>query len=378
MKPRHILRAQELTERIDVARKYGPVALLVLRLPEFAEIAWRDGKRVARRLEHTTTSAFAAAAARVVRDGDLLAHDAGKDWFAVLMLAPARERGSAQMMDARSALERIATTMSLQTGRRMECGWWPIEGDGELEPLDAILEHALERGAREREHYEFLAAVGHELRTPLTSIRGYIETLLDDEVDATTARRFLQTARNEALRLGRLVDGILDFSFLDLRAGTRTATEVRSAVRAAVDALDPVAREAGVTLETTIVDECDVRIAGDACMHVLLNLLENGIKYARRDGIVRVGLERQDPYLWICVDDDGPGVPDAQRSNIFNLGERAGAPARTRGKGIGLAIVRTIVERAGGKVSVLDSPLGGARFVVELPVVQAEIQPALS
>jgi signal transduction histidine kinase len=378
MKPRHILRADELVTRIEVARAIGPVALLVLRLPEFAEIAWRDGKRAARRLEQATSAAFAAAAARVVRDGDLLAHDSGKDWFAVLMLARAREHGSAQMIDARSALERIATTISLETGRRMECGWWPIETGGELEPLDVVLEHALERGAREREHYEFLAAVGHELRTPLTSIRGYIETLLDDEVDAATARRFLQTARNEALRLGRLVDGILDFSFLDLRAGTRTATEVRSAVRAAIDALDPVAREAGVLLETAIDDEYDARIAGDACMHVLLNLLENGIKYARRDGIVRASIERQDPYLCIHIDDDGPGVPESERSNIFNLGERASAPARTRGKGIGLAIVRTIVERAGGKVRVVDSPLGGARFVVELPSIQAEMQPVLS
>ena len=149
-------------------------------------------------------------------------------------------------------------------------------------------------------------------------------------------------------------------------------------MRAAIDALDPVAREAGVLLETAIDDEYDARIAGDACMHVLLNLLENGIKYARRDGIVRASIERQDPYLCIHIDDDGPGVPESERSNIFNLGERASAPARTRGKGIGLAIVRTIVERAGGKVRVVDSPLGGARFVVELPSIQAEMQPVLS
>lgn len=363
-------------ERLEEARCLGQVALLVLRLPEFAEIAWRDGKRVARRLEQSTANAFAAAAARVVRERDALAHDEGKDWFAVAIMSSARE-GSASMIDARAALERISATISLETGRRMEVGWWPIESRGELEPFETLLAHALERGAREREHYEFLAAVGHELRTPLTSIRGYIETLLDDDIDPQTSRRFLQTARAEALRLGRLVDGILDFSFLDLRAGTRTASELRSAVRAALDALDPVAREGSVRLESAIGEETTARIAGDACMHVLLNLVENGIKYVHPGGRVRVSVEHAEPFVEIVVDDDGPGVPRNERARIFELGARAGTNG-ARGKGIGLAIVRTIVERAGGRVRVLDSPLGGARFVVSLPAIQAEIEPAPS
>ena len=282
------------------------------------------------------------------------------------------------MIDARAALERISATISLETGRRMEAGWLAIEARGELEPFATMLERALERGAREREHYEFLAAVGHELRTPLTSIRGYIETLLDEDVDPQTTRRFLQTARAEALRLGRLVDGILDFSFLDLRAGTRTASELRSSVHAALDALEPVAREAGVALESAIVDEMPARIAGDACMHVLLNLIENGIKYVPAGGVVRVSTEREAPFVEIVVDDDGPGIPAGERDRIFDLGARANAATRARGKGIGLAIVRTIVERAGGRVRVLDSPLGGARFVVSLPAVQAETYPVLS
>lgn len=359
------------------SRALGPVALLVLRLPEFAEIAWRDGKRVARRLEQSTATAFAAAAARVIRERDALGHDEGSDWFVVAMVSPAREPG-AQMIDARAALERISSTISLETGRRMEVGWWAIEPAYELEPFETILEHALERGAREREHYEFLAAVGHELRTPLTSIRGYIETLLDEEVDPQTTRRFLQTTRAEALRLGRLVDGILDFSFLDLRAGTRTSSELRSSVRAAVDALDPVAREAEVHLEPAIGAEYSARIAGDACMHVLLNLIENGIKYVQRGGRVRVSVERMDPFVEIYVDDNGPGIAESDRERIFDLGARSELASRTRGKGIGLAIVRTIVERAGGRVRVLDSPLGGARFVVSLPVIQAEPLPVLS
>jgi len=81
--------------------------------------------------------------------------------------------------------------------------------------------------------------IGHELRTPLTSIRGYLETLLDEDLDPTVARRFLEVARNEAMRLGRLVDGMFDISVLDLRSGPAhaEATELSSAIATAINAL---------------------------------------------------------------------------------------------------------------------------------------------
>ena len=99
------------------------IPLLVLRLPEFAELAWQDGRRVAQRLERATVRAFAAAADRVMRDGDILGHDDGSDWFAVAMLSPTRGGAAFGAIDARAALERIAATMALETGRRMESGW---------------------------------------------------------------------------------------------------------------------------------------------------------------------------------------------------------------------------------------------------------------
>ena len=83
----------------------------------------------------------------------------------------------------------------------METGWWRIERPDEVAAIGDTLDAALERGARERRHGQMLATVGHELLNPLTSIRGYIETLLAGDVDAATAKRFLETARREALRL---------------------------------------------------------------------------------------------------------------------------------------------------------------------------------
>jgi signal transduction histidine kinase len=344
------------------------VPLMVLRLV--------DG---AGRLEHETVDAFARAAERIVREGDRLAHEPCSDWFAIAMLSPARDGTAALTLDARAALERISATMSLVTGRRMETGWWPIRARTDVEAFETTIERALERGARERERYQFLATVGHELRTPLTSIRGYLETLLDDELDVKTARRFLEVARNEALRLGRLVDGMLDFSPLDLSLQpVPGVTDLAVAANAALDALAPIARQAEMVLHVRDEGEAMARIGGDACMHVLLNVIENAIKYASPGGCVAVTVKHQDPFVCAVIDDDGPGIPAAERKRVFEHRARGGAGESRPGTGIGLAIVRTIVERAAGSVCIDDSPLGGARFVIRLPAAKAEFLPSLS
>jgi len=368
-----------LSGHLRALEQRSQIPLLVLRLPELARLAWRNGRRAARRLERETEEAFSRAAERIVREGDRLVHDPGSDWFAIAMLTPARDGAGTPTLDVRSALERVAAAMSLITGKRMETGWWPIASQYDVEQLEATIERALDRGARERERFEFLATVGHELRTPLTSIRGYLETVLDDELDAATTRRFLEVARNEALRLGRLVDGMLDFSFLDLSSRSAyCATDVVATARAAVDALEPVAREARVQLAIAQGGGAMARIDGDQCMHVLLNLLENAIKYAGTGARVVVRIERQDPFVCLTVDDDGPGIVPAERERIFEHRARGRTSRGMPGSGIGLSIVRTIVERAAGSVSAEESALGGARFVVRLLAAQAEFPIAVS
>ncbi len=366
---RRLLRGEAFLGRLREALLEHPstIPVLVLRLPEFAELAWQDGRRVAQRLERETVRAFAAAADRVMRDGDILGHDDGSDWFTVAMLSSTRGGAAFSAIDVRAALDRISATMALETGRRMESGWWPVESIAEIDAFEATLAAALERGARERERYEFLATVGHELRTPLTSIRGYIETLLDGEVDVDTSRRFLETARREALRLARLVDGMLDFSMLDLQGtACRGITDVRAAIHSALDALGPIATEQAVTLSHGALNDARLRIDGDSCMHALLNVMENAIKYSGPCGVVEISVSRQDPFVCIHIDDNGCGVRPGDRERIFSYGQRAQAPEGVRGKGVGLSIVRTIVERAGGRVEVSDSHLGGARFTILL------------
>ena len=364
---RHARLINALRAEIDNGRT---VPLLVLRLPEFARVAWSDGKRAARDLERRTAAAFRESATHIVRDEDRHFHAPGSDWFAVAMLAPAR--GGARL-DPRAALERIAASMSLRTGRLMETGWWPVCASTEIDDVDATVERALERGARERERFEFLATVGHELRTPLTSIRGYLETLLDGGADAVTQRRFLETARRETLRLGRIIDGMLEFSLLDLGAvgAGGASTCVAQEVAAALDALGPIARERGVALAADVDAGARARIDPDAYTHAIVNLIENAIKYTRPGGRVVVKGTSEPPFVDLVVDDDGPGIPAGERDAVFAMRSR-GDSVDAPGSGIGLAIVKTIVERARGSIEIDDSPIGGARFRMRLPEAESE------
>lgn len=356
----------------------GSVPLLALRLPEFERIAWRRGKPAAQKLERQVARAFYAAAQSLLRREDLLGHDRTSDVFAALLLAPSRQERDPCALDCRSTLERLASAISGATGLIVQTGWSILRKTNPSVSLDHEIGLAFERGARERERFEFFATVGHELRTPLSSIRGYLETLLDDELDPQMSRRFLEIARREALRLGRLVDGMFEFSLLDLSSdrllGARS--ELPQCILAAVEAVRPLAQTRGIAIQVGESARVSVGLENDACVQALVNVLENASKFGRESGIIEIASLAQEGRVRIVVDDDGPGVGLQDRAAIFGLRIR-GSQADRPGTGIGLAIVRMIVERAGGEVSIGQSPLGGARFEIALPK-RAELEVGVS
>lgn len=134
----------------------------------------------------------------------------------------------------------------------------------------------------------------------------------------------------------------------------------------------PAANAASLGVEIEVADgpAVDVAIDADRLTLVLVNLIENAVKHGRPGGVVFVGVDVSDRrYVRITVDDDGPGIAGADRERVFALGGRAATSAK--GSGIGLAFVRLILDRAGGRVELEDSPLGGARFSISLPALRA-------
>jgi signal transduction histidine kinase len=217
---------------------------------------------------------------------------------------------------------------------------------------------------------DFVSGVSHELRTPLAQIRLFADLLESGRLgDPAQRARSVRIINEESRRLTYLVENILHFS-----RGQRDASRLSPApadmgafVREVVDGFAPLAHH--VEFATRVEPGVVARIDRDAFRQVLLNLLDNAAKYGPRGGVVQVAMAVVGFNLRIWVKDAGPGVPREERARIWEPYRRLDreADAAVGGSGIGLAVVKDVVELHGGRVWVEDAAGGGARFVVEIP-----------
>jgi len=225
---------------------------------------------------------------------------------------------------------------------------------------------------------DFVANVSHEIRTPLTAIKGYAETLLGPAGDEReTAIRFLQVIDRHSERLGRLIDDLLTLS--DLEFGRtpprRRPLAVEPVIDDVVQILGDRAAQRGIAL-TTDVDGATptVDADGDQLRQVLINLVDNAIKYTPDGGTVHLGARGSDDGADVefAVVDTGPGIPSQDLPRLTERFFRVDK-ARSRelgGTGLGLAIVKHIVQAHGGRL-VIDSALGhGTTVRVSMPAAR--------
>ncbi len=219
---------------------------------------------------------------------------------------------------------------------------------------------------------DFVANVSHELRTPLTALRAALETLLEGALDDREhAREFLQTAQNQVDRLQRLIDDLLVLSRLEKQkplAGVRTP--LRAAAEKVLRSLEPMAVKSRVALKTDWpAGDADVPLSEDELAQVLMNLLDNAIKYNRPDGQVVLSARREGGGLVLSVKDTGMGIPARDLPRIFERFYRVdkGRSRDLGGTGLGLSIVKNIVESRGGTVRAESAPGRGSEFSVAFP-----------
>ncbi len=219
----------------------------------------------------------------------------------------------------------------------------------------------------------FVANVSHELKTPLTTIRMYAELLAEGRVPEEKRGGYLQTIVGECRRLTRLVNNVLDFGRLE--QGRKNYAPERLdlplSVRAVVEGQAERLAEAGMALELALPEEgIPVTTDRDGLEQVVLNLLDNALKYADGGGSLRVEVAREDGSALLRVLDRGPGVPAAHRGRIFEKFHRVddALTARRPGSGLGLAISRQLLRDQGGELTYADRPGGGACFEVRLPL----------
>ena len=219
---------------------------------------------------------------------------------------------------------------------------------------------------------DFVSGVSHELRTPLAQIRMFTETLVLERIRSDEERhRALDIVNRESQRLTHLVDNVLQFSRAE-RGAMRIATEATRVDRLLGDLADcflPLARARSVRLRLQADLPVTAPLDSGAARQVVLNLLDNAVKYgpAGQTVTVTLGLDRGDAV--ITVEDEGPGIPAEHRSRVWEPYWRLprDSASAVGGSGIGLAVVKELVSAHGGSVAVADAPGGGARFEVRFP-----------
>jgi len=315
-------------------------------------------------------------------DGSLLAqNDAARTAFGPVALddlfgSPER---AADLLATVRARDRITGEAELTTksGRV----WFLVHARRARDPVTHAPAIALsaedltERRSADRAKDEFISIVNHELRTPLTAIRGAVGLLANEVVeDAAQRDELFDIAWENVQRLGRLVDDLLDVQRLRLGAVdlVLATMEIAPLVQETLDLLAPRASSDGVALRLD--DRAPpllIRADPGRLVQALGNLVTNAIKHSPPGGDVVVEITSRPPCVRVCVRDQGPGVPSAFVTKLFSpFAQADSTDARSAGgAGLGLYIVRTLVEAHGGTVGYDTSSATGAAFYFDLPEV---------
>jgi signal transduction histidine kinase len=227
--------------------------------------------------------------------------------------------------------------------------------------------------ALQRLRDEFVSSVSHELRTPLTQIRMFAETLLLDRIRSEEERRrSLEIIDRESRRLTHLVENVLQFSRMERKTATlsKEVRELAPLIQEIVDDFESVVPSDQALFECRLTSGLQAKVDPDALRQIVINLLDNALKYGRKRQRVIVGLDPRDGRAVFFVDDEGPGIPAADRKRIFEQFQRLERDrnSATAGTGIGLSVVRELAGLHGGSCAVTTGDRGGAKFVVELPL----------
>ena len=252
-----------------------------------------------------------------------------------------------------------------------------LEADRQLH-LDRIERQNVDLELRNREIEKadrlksaFLDAMSHELRTPLTSIMGFSDLLAEDSDMTAQQQLYLGYIRQGSRHLLQLINDVLDFSKIEAGNLDLTVVEVDLEHIAAesVSTIDPLAVQREIHLESDVPTGLAVRADRLRLKQVLLNLLGNAVKFTPAGGVVRLSASMQDGAVCVAVRDTGVGIPPEEQEMIFAGFHQVGYSTRgiREGAGLGLAIVRRLIEQQGGKIWVESEPGQGSCFTFRLP-----------
>ena len=233
--------------------------------------------------------------------------------------------------------------------------------------------HRLQRSENKRR--QFVSDASHELKTPLASIKLLSDSILQNEMDPDTIKEFVGDIGNEAERLNRMSQKLLNLAKTeDETPISCEITYILPTVEKICRILSTLALDQQVSIQVHALQDSTILIQEDDLSQVIMNLVENGIKYNKPGGTVEITLERDRDFALITVSDTGVGIPEESLEHIFERFYRVDK-ARSRstgGSGLGLSIVKNMVERNRGTITAESTPGAGTKFIVSFPVFDME------
>lgn len=221
----------------------------------------------------------------------------------------------------------------------------------------------------------FVSDASHELKTPLASIKLLSDSILQNEMDIDTAKEFVADIGNEAERLNRMTQKLLTLTHSEVPPDEAfEITYIAPTIERVAKMLSTIADENNIDIQLELLRDSTILILEDDLYQIIFNLVENGIKYNTVNGTLRISLNRLDDNAQIIFADTGVGIPQSSISHIFERFYRVDK-ARSRqsgGSGLGLSIVRSIVERNAGTIQVESTEGKGTVFTVSFPVFDTD------
>lgn len=251
-----------------------------------------------------------------------------------------------------------------------------LNGNDELDHLAMEFNDLTDRlQLSEQRRRQFVSDASHELKTPLASIKLLSDSILQNDMDPDTIREFVGDIGNEADRLTRMSQKLLELNKLDAMTGEEcTPVDVRQVAHKVFRMLQPQMAEKKIRLKDKSIAGCVVLITEDDLYQILFNLVENGIKYNVKGGLLRFTMKKEAQRVIFTLEDSGVGIPEESLEKIFDRFYRVDK-ARSRkagGSGLGLSIVHDKVVRNHGTVRAENRPSGGTCFTVEFPCYEGK------
>lgn len=251
-----------------------------------------------------------------------------------------------------------------------------MTGQDELSVLSDEFNDLIQRLQQsESKRRQFVSDASHELKTPLASIKLLTDSILQNQMDEQTVHEFVQDIGNEADRLNRMSHKLLSLAKIEDQHNTECEiVYIVPTIDRVARMLSTIARERNIRISTEVIEDSTILVQEDDLYQILFNLVENGIKYNKIDGHLLIRVFRQEDNAIVQVKDTGVGIPSDALENIFERFYRVDK-ARSRstgGSGLGLSIVKTMVERNKGTITVESVVDVGTSFTLSFPIFNFE------